>query len=854
MPARGQRPRGASIGSGGGTPADGEAGDALARYRAKRRFDRTPEPAGDADADPGARFVVQRHEARRLHFDFRLELDGVLRSWAIPKGPSLDPAVRRLAVPTEDHPLAYADFEGEIAKGEYGAGRVAIWDRGTWRALGDARAGLRDGRLKFELLGERLRGGWSLIRTKPRAAGAPSRAGPDWLLIKEKDAHARVGAGAAADVSPAPTVSPERGARAPFPPTLAPMLASLREAAPPDEADWVWEPKWDGYRILARVDAAGEPRCFTRNGLDWSTRLRAVVSQLAGRFPPESWLDGELVVFDRDGVPDFGALQHALAGRPAAARGAAAADRELAYTVFDLPVLAGEDLREMPWHERRARLESLWRGLPDLRVLHLTVPFDRPPAAMLDAARRLGLEGLIGKRRDGGYASGRSADWIKLKVGLRQAFVIVGFTPGRGSRGPIGALALAVRAPGGGRPRFTYVGHVGSGIDARSLDALARVLKPLDAPDPRVSVGGPHPAGIRWVAPQAVAEVAFSGWTARDRLRHPVFKGLRLDRKPAEVVRAAAPDPTLRSSPSGLSPSRSPPPRAAAAPRITHPDRPVDASSGIDKRELVEYVTRAAVHLRDHLAGRPVALVRAPHGIGGAVFFQKHLVGTPIPGVRLLPRERDPGHAPLIELPDAASIAAAAQYNVVEFHTWNALGDAIETPDRIVLDLDPGEGVAWASVVEAAGLVRTLVEALDLVAFVKTSGGKGLHVVVPIERRHGWDECAATARRIAEHLATLIPGRFTAVSGPKRRIGRIFVDWLRNRRGATTVAAWSARARPGIGVSVPVGWDELERVRGGAHWTIRNVSDRLAIGDRPWLGYERARRTLAEALRRLPAP
>ncbi len=862
--------------------------DALRPYRAKRNFERTPEPEGTV-AGPtaaGLRYVIQKHWASRLHYDLRLEWAGTMHSWAVPKGPSLDPADKRLAVQVEDHPIAYNDFEGQIPPGQYGSGRVIVWDRGTWAPVGDPAQDFVQGHIKFDLHGVKLRGRWALVRLKD-----PEARQPPWLLIKDRDAEARPvsafdvtaalpdSVGPASDAatkapgparasppaaarglspsaqpsspSPAPQAPPSAGRRrsvpaptiAPLPDMLSPELAQLVEAPPANPADWQWEMKFDGYRLLARVDAAGAVRLITRNGLDWTARMPALAQAVAALKLPGSWLDGEVVMPNDDGVPDFAALQRGFDERRAG---------DLVLYLFDAPWLCGVDQSARPLAERRAALEAAL--LPSAGPVRLSAVLPGDPASLLDSACRMGLEGLIGKRLDAPYRAGRSGDWIKLKCQQSDEFVVAGFTSGQGTRSALGALVLAAHDDQG---RLRWAGNVGSGFSGATLAALQRRLAPLTRATSPLAPVDKVPGRVQWVAPDLVAQVRHAGLTPQGHVRQAVFLGLREDKAARKVE---LPGVSKKNRPLALQP----PAQAAtkqgatmpASPtldgqQLTHPERVIDPASGTTKLALARYYATVAPLIQPHLTDRPVALLRAPDGLDGELFFQKHLQGRPIAAVTQLPTELDPGHAPLLAIDNAAALLAVVQFNTVELHTWNATADKIERPDRFVLDLDPGEGVAWAQVQEAAQLARTLLTELGLVPFLKTSGGKGLHVVVPIKRLQSWDAVKDFSRALAEHLARLMPDRFTAISGPKNRVGRIYPDYLRNGRGATTVAAWSARARPGMGVSVPIAWDELARVSGGAHWTVGNIEERLHIGNAPWDGWAASARAIGAAVKTL---
>lgn len=901
------KPVGAAINTKMAASASRVPGAPLARYHAKRDFRRTPEPAGAvvARSDAVLQYVIHKHWATRLHYDLRLELDGTMHSWAVPKGPSLDPRDKRLAVQVEDHPIDYNDFEGQIPAGEYGGGRVIIWDRGTWEPTGGAaaaRAGLQEGELKFRLHGAKLTGLWALVRMKPRAGESK----PAWLLIKDRDDAARPASefdvteampdsvgpakskakpeailastvaqlrarkqpAAATDPKPTRLSATARQSQAavntnapkpqPLPATLAPQLASLVRDAPNNPADWLWELKFDGYRLLARIDG-DHARLFTRNGLDWSARMPELARALAALPVRQAWLDGEVVMPGADGLPDFGALQNAFDGGRSTG---------LMMYLFDLLHLDGTDLRKQPMAERRAQLEALLgrARLPKTTPLRLSEVFDQAPHNLVDSACRMGMEGIIGKRRDAPYRAGRSTDWIKLKCGQGEELVIAGYTEGQGGRsGEIGALVMAAHDAKG---QLRWAGNVGSGFDARTLALLKEKLTPLKAKASPLDTG-PQPSGhVHWVRPELVAQVSYAGWTRERRLRHGVFRSLREDKPAVDVVfeqdllRTSPPTPDLLARAAikkGSNAAATPPPAMRGGPHViggqtvSSPDRVVDPSTGVTKLDVARYYATVAPLLLPHLDQRPVALVRAPDGIQGERFFQKHLERITLPGVIQLDPALDPGHASLLEIDNLAGLMGAVQMNTLELHTWNARHDRIERPDRFTLDLDPGEGVPWEKVQEAALLMRTLLTELGFTPFLKTSGGKGLHVVTPIKRLHDWDTVKGFTKQLVEHLARLMPDRFTAISGPKNRIGKIYPDYLRNGRGATTVSAWSTRARPGMGISVPIAWNELAKVTGSAHWHLGNIDERLRVGDGPWNAYTKVGVSLSAAISKLRA-
>jgi bifunctional non-homologous end joining protein LigD len=832
--------------------------DALKLYKSKRNFDITSEPAEGGTPSPDARaFVIQKHWASRLHYDFRLELDGTMKSWAVPKGPSYDTHDKRMAVHVEDHPISYNTFEGTIPEKQYGAGKVIIWDKGTWEPLGDPVQGYRDGNLKFTMHGHKMHGNWVLVRMK----GKGEKQEP-WLLIKEKDEFVRPAAefsvvddmpdsvkdlalpGAnkpaakkAAVKAPAKLKKgalPPEAVKATLPATFTPELATLVDAPPVDPSDWVFELKFDGYRMLARVEN-GAVQLITRNDNDWTEKLTPLRDALVKMKLPDGWYDGEIVVHDKNGKPDFGLLQLAFDGTNTA---------DIVYFVFDAPYFDGHDMRDVPLVARRAVLEQVLqkKGTDQVRF---SAEFGSDPAELVVAACKIGLEGVIGKRRDSRYVSRRSPEWIKLKCGQRQEFVIAGYTDPQGSRKGIGALLLGTYDKDG---VLQYAGNVGSGFNHASLHDLKEKLDAIttDASPfpPRAVAGRKH----HWVKPTLVAEVSFSEWTSAGAVRHPVFQGLRMD-KPAKGITRDIPqhveEPVEQNEP------QAPAGKLPANFKVTHGERVIDAQSGATKLDVIRYYALVGDLMMEHLKSRPVSLVRAPAGVGGELFFQKHAEINKLPGIKQMAPELDPEHPPMLEVGSIQGILAAAQWNVIEFHTQNAVGRSYEKPNRMVFDLDPGEGVDWKMIQEAAQLMHAFLDELGLPAFLKTSGGKGLHVVVPIKGTLGWDAVKDFSRAIVEHMGITLPDRFAVKAGGKNRVGKIFIDYLRNGRGSTTACAWSARTRPGLGISVPVRWEELDGLKSGAQWTIRNVQERLDQGNTPWEGYATSAKTLTAAMKQL---
>jgi bifunctional non-homologous end joining protein LigD len=633
--------------------------------------------------------------------------------------------------------------------------------------------------------------------------------------------------------------------RAKLPLSLFPELATLVDE-PPKGKGWIYEIKFDGYRIVTRIDG-DDVRLFTRNGNDWTPRLEGLRDEIAGLGIASAWLDGEIVMLDAKGNPSFQALQGAFDSSKT---------NPIAYFVFDMPYFGGYDLRRVPLVERRALLRKLFASNPSERV-RFSEHFDAEAAQLLEGACKRGLEGIIGKRADSTYTSKRSADWIKLKCTKRQEFVVAGYTDPKASRSGFGSLLLAIHDESG---KLRYAGNVGTGFDEKLLRSLKAKLASLEtAKAPFETV----PRGVKghWVKPKLVAEVAFTEWTSDGRIRHPVFHGLRTDKDPGAITREAALAEAPEAAPT-LSRARVRKKSAAPDPagevvhglKVSNADRLIDPASKATKLDLVRYYDRIAPHMLPHLAGRPVALVRAPAGVEGELFFQKHADTLKIPGIKRLDPRLWPGHPAMLEVATREGLVGSAQMNVVEFHTWNSTTRAIDKPDRMIFDLDPGEGIAWGELLEATTLTRKMLDMLGLESFLKTSGGKGLHVVVPVTPKLGYDEVKDFSRAVVVHLARTLPGLFVAKSGAKNRVGRIFVDYLRNGRGATTAAAFSARARPGLGVSVPLAWSELGKLKAANQWNIFNVHDRLAkLREDPWKDYRQTRQAIAAAAKRLKA-
>ena len=840
----------------------------LEEYREKRRFGKTPEPAGKVGAGEGPlRFVVQKHDASRLHYDFRLEMEGVLKSWAVPKGPSLDTADKRLAVQVEDHPLEYGDFEGVIPEGEYGGGTVMVWDAGTYTPRGDLRAMHEKGDLKVDLAGSKLQGGFALVRMKRR----PGEKQDNWLLIKERDGHTRpsaeynvleaqpdsvktgrtmaqiAAAGVESTVGGADggggkvqrnerDLDPSRvnGAFRALPPdAIAPELAT-KVAVPPVGDEWLHEIKLDGYRVLCRIDG-DDVRFFTRSGADWTDRFVALVASVRGLGVSSAWFDGEMTVLLPDGRTSFGALTAELG------RGSKA---DLTYHVFDLLHLDGFDLREAELVDRKSLLERLLaRGGARLRYVdHVQgrgSEFHRQACAYA-------LEGSVSKRAGSEYRSGRGRDWQKVTCTGREDFAVVGFTPPASGGDGIGALVLAAVSPSGA---LAYVGRVGTGWTEAEGRALRHRLERLRAEEPFVAVSAGARKGVVWTRPEVLASVTYAGWTGSGALRHASYDGVREDvDAPVSVAEVAAGPKAVGGSAAKKASAHDD--ETVAGVRLTHPDKVVFGTIGVTKRELARYYERVAEWVLPHLAERPLVLVRCPEGESGQCFYQKN-VETGFPAsVGRVAVEHDEGTVHYALVDSVEGLVALVQLGVLEIHTWGSRADDVERPDRIILDLDPGPGVAWHAVVDAAVVLKQRLEAAGFTAFAKTTGGKGLHVVTPIVRGPEWQRVRDVARAIANDVSVASPDLYTTNPLKERRQGRIFVDYIRNTRGATAVAAYSTRARPGAPVSVPVRWDELAAGVRSDGYDIRSTPHRLAaLGRDPWEGYEASAASLEPAER-----
>ena len=861
-------------------------------YNKKRNFDITPEPP-DEEISRGSRqphalrFVIQKHDARGLHYDFRLELEGTLKSWAVPKGPSLDPTSRRMAIRTEDHPLSYATFEGNIPQGQYGAGDVIVWDEGIWLPLGDPSAAFKSGKLKFTLIGEKLSGDWALIKTRSSDSGDKEH----WLLIKERDDFAQradeydilierpesvlsgellprdrggiVNMKTASDSTGIPAATKSKGAKNErssgsnhktiskkshsvenrisakhggrgfhIPTTLAPQLATL--VSEPPAGEWFYEIKYDGYRMLARV-SNGTVKLFTRNGIDWTGRMPIQANAIENLKLQDSWLDGEIVVLDENGLPSFQALQEAFESKDC---------QDIIFYLFDAPYLNKEDLRGLPIEERRKKLKKV---IPRNSRGHIRFSenIEADHKSIIESACAMSLEGVIGKRLGSNYTSGRSENWIKLKCRPRQEFVIVGYTEPQGGRTGFGAILLAIHKEPNSR-ELIYAGRVGTGFKTTQLTELLKEMKPLGRSTSPLSttLTRAQARGVHWIEPKLICEIEFAEWTRDGILRQAAFVAMRGDKSVKDIVREL-PARGSNEAASKKSTSKKETVRVAKNSKaeirgiaITHPGRIIDRSSKGTKLDVAEYYEQVSENMLPHLRDRPVSLLRAPKGLDDDSFFQKHSDKRTIPEVTQLDPELDPGHEPLMSVNSVRALVSCVQMNTIEFHTWGSKAVNMEAPDRLVLDLDPDPALPWRSVIEATKLTLAVLDELKLVSFLKTSGGKGMHILVPLTPDASWNYVKEFSKAISEFMAKQIPSRFVAKMGPKNRVGKIFIDYLRNARGASTVCAYSVRARPGLPVSVPVTLSELDKITHSNQWNIQNLIERLEkMRTEPWGSY-----------------
>ena len=850
----------------------------LKTYRDKRDFTKTAEPSGAFAILPSKqlRFVIQKHAATRLHYDLRLEYGGVFKSWAVTRGPSLDPHDKRLAVEVEDHPLDYGDFEGTIPKGEYGGGTVLMWDRGYWAPEPgfEPEKALKKGELKFILVGDKLKGGWVLVRLKRREHDKRD----NWLLIKHRDQFAIEGDGEGvlkqdrsvasgremAEIAAGKGKKPKafmvkREARAdavwhsnkafdepppgwkpkaekapsnsapkkstPMPDFIEPQLCRVVDK-PPSAGGWGHEIKFDGYRIQMHIEG-GKAKLFTRKGLDWTDKFAAIAK--SGGKLEDAILDGEICALDKKGVPHFPTLQDAIA---------AGKTSNLVFFAFDLLWHDGEDLRRAPLRERKARLEALLDDAPE--NLRYVAHVETRGEAMMQAAREMGLEGIISKRLDAPYRSGRGDDWAKTKARPGQEAVIGGWSEENGR-----FRSLLVGAHDGAR--LAYQGRVGTGFNQQSGAALLKLLRALER-DASPFSGAEAPRkerGVHWVEPKLVAEIEFAGFSATGIARQAAFKGLREDKPAKEVVVEATP---AKQPPKILKSSANAQVRGVT---ISHPDKKLWPEEGLTKRDLASYYEAVGAWMLDHIAGRPASIIRAPDGTGGELFFQRHAMRGQSPLITEVKVSGD--KQPYLQFNSVEALIAGAQIAAMEIHPWNCQPDEPETPGRLVFDLDPAPDLDFARVIEAAKEMKDRLEAIGLVAFCKTTGGKGLHVVThfkPAAKTLSWKEAKAFALAVCNQMAADSPGKYLTTMAKKDRVGRIFLDYLRNDRTATAVAPLSPRARAGAPVSMPVNWSQVREGLDPMRYTIETAPALLAK-TKPWADYADGARPLLAAAKKV---
>jgi bifunctional non-homologous end joining protein LigD len=825
----------------------------LARYRAKRDFKKTNEPSGRQKRSSGNSYLIQKHAARRLHYDFRLEMDGVLKSWAVTRGPSLNPEDKRLAVHVEDHPLEYGKFEGTIPKGQYGGGTVMLWDQGDWEPLGDAARGYKKGHLDFELHGKRLKGRWHLVRMHGRRRGDEKR--ENWLLIKGKDRYADEHGDKAIERFQKSVVSnrsmeaiagakkvwrskKEKLAKEPekktkirnrhrqSPPDFIPPQLATLVSDPPKGEGWVHEIKFDGYRLLARLEK-GKVRLVTRANNDWTGKFKGICAALSKLDVDNALIDGEAVHLDASNTMSFHGLQQALSEGE---------QKNIHYYAFDLLFLNGEDLRARPLLERKEVLKKILKKTPT--HLHYSEHFAEPGTKVLSHACDIALEGIVSKRADAAYHSGRDELWLKSKCTKEQELVIGGFTGQPKHPGALGALLMGYCRG----DDFIYAGKVGTGFSqAEGRSLLKKLSRIKQKTSPFKAVPAAAKRGARFVRPEMVAHINFTEWTADGAMRHPSFQGLREDKPARQIVREKEkPLPKNGKQNGKEKPMRQNSKDAiVGGVKLTHPDKKLFPGADIAKLDVARYYEKIAPHMLPHMARRPISLVRCPEGEGTPCFFQRHGSETLSPYVKPVRVEKGP---PYLMIEDVRGLIALVQMGVLEIHAWGSKADDPSKPDRLVFDLDPAPGVPWAAVKAAALDVRAKLKLLKLDSFLKATGGKGLHVVVPFQKGPSWKEAKGFARSFAEAMVREKPGNYTVNNRKAARAGKIFIDYLRNGEGASAIALYSTRAKPGAPVAAPVHWKELKQLKSAAAFNMQNVL-RYKGGD-PWKAINTLRQKL----------
>lgn len=786
--------------------------DLLREYNKKRDFKITKEPGGRKKVSKAKSkkliFVVQEHHASHLHYDFRLELEGVLKSWAVPKGPSLDPSVKRLAVQTEDHPLPYAKFHGTIPKGEYGGGEVFIWDNGTWEAEGDDPIGdLEKGHLKFKLKGKKLRGSFVLVRTHYKG----SESQKNWLLIKHHDEAEVPGH----ELNPVSRVSKKKASKKvakkksaplgkdPWPGFVPPQLPRLVTEVPAQDGGWIHEMKFDGYRMQCHLKN-GIGQFYTRNALDWSNTFPFLLNSIEQLPVRNAIFDGEIVALDEAGKTHFQMLQNSLKSKN---------DKHLRYYIFDILYLDGKDLRDLPLLERKQILKETLKNAPSQIIYSEHILEDGDEFYKVSCEHQ--LEGIVSKLADSPYRSGRNDLWAKTKCSSRQEFVIGGWTDPQGGRTGIGALLLGIFEDG----KLRYAGRVGTGFNTDTLRAIKKDLTSLETDETPFEINSPKGKGIHWVKPIRVCEVSFGNWTDEGILRTPVFKGMREDKRPKEIHMEKAKK------------------HLSVVKEISSPDKILFKKEQKTKKDVSEFYQKIAKEMLPYLKDRPLSLVRCPNGSEGTCFFQKHFTGSIPDSFHTFPVREEKGQGIYLSIDSAEGLQELVQLNAFEIHAWNCDKDDYMRPNQIVMDFDPGPEVPWSDVIEAAFELKEMLEDLDLKSFVKLTGGKGIHVHVPIAPLYDWDQIKSFTQTLALEMVARNPMRYIANMSKKLRKNKIFVDYLRNGYGATAVVPYSLRAKPLSAIALPLEWSELKRVKSPQDFTMDKALRKIKSRKRdPWEG------------------
>lgn len=782
--------------------------DLLKEYNRKRDFKITKEPSGKkkvaAKKSKKLSFVIQEHHARRLHYDFRLEWEGVLKSWAVPKGPSLDPGDKRLAVQTEDHPLDYGKFHGTIPEGEYGAGEVFIWDKGTWEPIGDPEAGLKKGHLEFHLKGYRLQGKWMLIRTHYKG----NEDKKNWLLIKRTDEEQATEDKSSKKKASRTVKKKTRGLSDPWPDFIAPQLPRLVTSVPA-ETSWIHEMKFDGYRMQAHIKN-GIAHLYTRNALDWSNSFPHILEGLGRLGCENAILDGEIVALDEEGRTHFQRLQNSLKFKN---------DKGLRYYAFDLMYLNGEDLRSRPLLERKELLKELLKNAPE-HIIY-SDHFLEKGEEFYQLSCEHHLEGIVSKLADSPYRSGRNDLWAKTKCTLRQEFVIGGWTDAQGGRTGFGALILGVYEEG----KLRYAGRVGTGFDHQTLRDIRKTLSALEIDESPFEVNSPKGKSLHWVKPIKVCEVSFAQWTDEGILRTPVFMGLREDKPAKDIGMEKAKSQKKTNN------------KKTVMAAISSPEKILFKKEKVTKLQVHEFYQAIAPHMLPYLADRPLSLVRCPEGSEGTCFYQKHISGKVPESFTTFPIKENKGTEIYLSINSAQGLRDLVQLNAFEIHAWNCHYESVMNPDQIVMDFDPGPGVPWKEVVSAAFELKEMLDDLGLKSFVKLTGGKGLHVHIPIAPLYDWDQIKTFTQTLALQMVSGNPKKYVATMLKKIRKGKIFVDYLRNGYGATAVVPYSLRAKPLSAVALPLDWKELPRLKGPQEYTLEKALKKIKSRKvDPWKG------------------